>query len=288
MSFIENILPYKITDFSAFVPVLVVGQEIGYTKPDFAKTISDFDNTWNLTSNGLELSAEFETFDDRSAAVDKTFLGLTAAGLLAAEPDYSAFGGTDWYPVRYRQNAVPLFKVRRFYTVYIGIQNNAVFLNGYHNGEYWLAVRSSNVHEDPDMLDVITGGSTRYGESTYETLIHEAHDEAGLDPEDLVRAIPCGSLYVRWINPEGFLRHEHFHLFDIDLKDKVPQTRLPIEVVGFKKYSFEELFTLVETGKQIKPHMNLVITDFMLRHGLLKNDYTGFNILNEILYRPTE
>ena len=124
MSFIKNIEPFKKIDLTGFIPVLIHGQEIGHTKTEFAKIISDFNQTWQLTHAGLELSSSFETFDDRTEAVDQTFVALSQSGHLPAMPDYSGFGGVDWYPVRYRQNAVPLFKVKRFYATYIGIQSN--------------------------------------------------------------------------------------------------------------------------------------------------------------------
>ena len=80
MSFIENIRSFKIADLTGFVPVLVENRKIGYSRNDFAKIISGFNSTWQLTDKGLELSSELKTFDERTKAIDDTLAQRTTAG----------------------------------------------------------------------------------------------------------------------------------------------------------------------------------------------------------------
>ena len=285
MQFLKNIHPFKINELDHFVKVMVGGKQIGLTPPDFAYTISNFNDVWQMTDNGLELNDEYCTFEERTKAVDDTFMALSDAGILPPLPDYSAFGGIDWLSVKPHEGADALFVVKRFYYSCLGIQVHAVIVNGFTDDEYWVAVRGKKVESGAGKLDVIVAGMIRHGESVVEAMYHESQEEACLSPEDLTDAREIALLHLPNLNRYGFLQDEWFHIFDINLKEKTPVVGLPIEVESFRKISIQELMTYLEDGVSIKEHIRLVITDYLIRHGHLNESHPGFQKIKELLYR---
>jgi 8-oxo-dGTP pyrophosphatase MutT (NUDIX family) len=288
MPFLENIRPFKTADLTGFVPVLACGLEIGHTKADFAKTISNFDTTWRLTAAGLELSQELKTFDDRTKAVDRTFETLSAAGILPVMPDYTLTGGSiDWVSAFPNKSFDALFTLKRFYFVYLGLQTYSIMLNGFTKTDYWSGTRSMNVHNNAGKMDVIAAGMLRHGETVQEALIHESYEEAGLLLEDLSGVTMNGQIDLSLVNKEGFLLRESFHVFDLDLKDKSPVVVSPNEVEKFTLLKIDAVLKYAEAGDVFSKPVNLVITDFLIRHGHLTAAHPEFEQIKEILYRPT-
>jgi hypothetical protein len=284
MSILQTIKPLKNPDLTGFVRVLVAGQQVGWTKRDFAKQLADFDATWNFTGDTLILSDQFQDFDSRTQAIDDTFMEMSAKALLSAMPDYSAFGGIDWYGASPGFAMAPLCAVKRFYAPYLGIRNDAVMLNAYRGDRYWVAIRSQFVHDAPGKLDLIAAGAVDYRHDVWQTLLEEAETEAGLEEKDFTNLKKAGVLRVYYLTTQGFLREENFHIFDLEIGDDVVlKTRLPIEVEGFQLLSAAEIIAALEKGDVFKYQQNLTVTDFMIRHGLLNETHLEYAALKKFL-----
>lgn len=285
MMVIEHILPFKIDSLDDFVPVLVDGRQIGWTTHDFSKKVSHFSDVWVLGPAGLTLSPRFTDFEGRRKAVDDNFVAMSDQGIIPKMPDYSAFGGIDWLAVHAHEDGEVLFTVKRFYACFLGIQIHSVVMNGFTGDKYWTAIRSQNVESGAGKLDLIVAGAIRHGESRYEALQHEGFEEAGLTAADLQNAVEVGRLHVPNIHKNGFFFDEWFSVFDLDLGDKQPIVNLPVEVDGFKLLTIPQLLANVENGDVFKQHINLVVTDFLIRHGHLTPDHPRFEELKSLLYR---
>lgn len=282
MSFIDNIIPFKIAQLDGFVKVLVQDQQVGWTPLTFANQISALNDTWSLTDRGLEMNDRLKTFDERTQAADECFLALSEKGVLPHMPDYASMGGIDWVSVCAHDNPdEPLFILKRFYHPCLGIRINAVMLNGYKGDQYWVAIRSMNV-EGPGKLDVISAGMVRHGETIAEGLQHEAEEEAGLSEDDIKDVKKVGILHLPTIGYAGFFSDERFHIFDIELLNKEPVVMLPYEVSGFKLLSMNDVISKIETGESFKAHINVVVTDFLVRHGYL-NDHPEFAAIKTLV-----
>jgi len=282
MSILDIIRPLRTPDLSGFVKVRVASQTVGWTKRDFAIFLDGFDQTWDLIDDQLVLNKAFEeSFETRTDAIDKTFMALSAKGVLPPMPDYSAFGGIDLYPLTADFDEAPVAAVKRFYAVYLGSKNLTVMINGYKGDHYWVARRGRTVHDEPGTLDVITAGAVDYRHTLRETLVEEAATEAGLEEADLKDLTSAGRLHLAYLTPKGFLRDEVFHVYDLDLGDKIPQTRLPVEVEGFQLLPIAEVIRLLDQGNAFKSQINMVIADFLLRHNHLKQ---GCAELKKFLY----
>ncbi|MDB5477618.1 MAG: hypothetical protein JWM96_113 [Alphaproteobacteria bacterium] len=285
MRLIENIRPFKSASLEHFVKVIALGQQVGWTPLAFAEIISDFDTTWTLHGHELHLNEALASFDQRSRAVDETFVALSKAGVLPTMPDYSALGGIDWFPVSGASNGEPLFLIKRFYVTCLGVQWQSVVMNGFTGDQYWTARRGRNVHDAPGKLDILAAGSMTCEDTVFDTLIHEAHTEAGLGENELKNAVRVGSLFLYYLDKRGFLRNEHLHVFDLDMGSIIPKTNLPEEVEGFDLMPIAKVMQLVEEGQEFKREINLVITDFLLRHGHITRDYPHYEALLTLLYQ---
>jgi len=86
----------------------------------------------------------------------------------------------------------PIFALERSAFRLFGLQSQAAQLIGYRpDGAVWVARRSQSKAIDPGLLDTLVGGGVRAGESPTQTLLREASEEAGLTPEQTVRAVAC-------------------------------------------------------------------------------------------------
>lgn len=285
MRFLKNIHPFKVSELGGFVKVFALGKLIGWTPRDFALKISHFNDVWLFADDGLRLNPRFTDMEARTKAVDDTFVAMADAGIVPAMPDYSAFGGVDWLPALAHEDGEITFIIKRFYYSFLGIQNHSVILNGYTGDQYWAAIRSQNVESAAGKLDVIVAGTIRHGETVREALIHESHDEACLSESDLREVRTIGKLHMPNINARGFLHDEWLYVFDLDLKDKKPEVGLPIEVDGFKLMTMEEVIDGIQQGDVFKEHINLVVTDFLIRHGYLDRQHEKFEEIKNLLYR---
>lgn len=284
MSYLQkNILPYKSASLDGFVRVVIAGQYIGWTRPELASRISETD-IWHFDGVTLALDPRFTDFDSRTRAIDDSMVALSDAGFLPVMPDYTALGGIDWFPVRADFDAEPVAIIKRFYAPYLGSSYDGVMLHGYHGNQYWTARRSMDVHDSPGMGDIISAGAIRHGDNVLQALEYEATVEAGLTPEQLTKAIQHPPIYLYYLNARGYLHHERFFIFDIVIDETIKlETQLPLEIGGFEMMPIERVINLVEQSTYFKGQINMVITDFLVRHGYLDN-HPEFADIKHALY----
>lgn len=255
---------------AGFVEVMVGPARVGWTKPDFAQTLADAGNTWSFTDNRLRLDSALQGFEERSAAISRTFHALSDAGIIPPIPDYSALGGVDLFGVYENLKEEPLACVERFFAPYLGLINQAVILNGFCGADYWIATRGKILHDAPGMMDILTAGAVDYRHPLHDVLLEEAHTEAGLNSGQMQDAKTIGPLYLQYLSPEGFLRREQFTIYDLELpKGFTPVTNLPLEVEGFELVSMARALEMLEAGNIFKEAVNLVVAHFLLRHGYM-------------------
>lgn len=285
MNFSDVVRPYKSADLTGFVRVFVADQAVGWTKKDFAALLHDFDDTWQLRDNCLHLNPALTDYDSRTAAIDKTFMDLSAKGHIPTLPDYSALGGIDWFPIYRGQDIDRLAIVKRFYAPYLGIHFKTVMVHGFYNDRYWAAKRGKIVEGAPGMMDIMVAGAVRHDQTLEEAVLDEGHAEAGVAPECLAKIRPVQELELFYHTDSGFLMNETFYIYEYDTKGEfVPHTNLPLEVEGFQEYSFQDIMIAVQHGGIFKGQINLVLVDFLMRHGLLTSDHADYAEAHQLLY----
>lgn len=153
-----------------------------------------------------------------------------------------------------------------------GVIGVGVHLNGYVRRadgiHLWIARRSAHKKLDPGKLDNIVGGGVSAGMTPFETLVKEAAEEASI-PATMVRAARAVSrIAYDMERPEG-LRRDLLVCYDLELPEGFRPAIADGEVEAFELIPAGAALALVASTDEMKFNVNLVLIDFLLRHGLV-------------------
>lgn len=139
----------------------------------------------------------------------------------------------------------------------------------------WIARRAQNKRTFPGMLDSTVGGCLRTGETPFECLVREAHEEASFDTSlTKNKAIPVGTISYLCLTDErskgekGLLCPEIQFTYEM----KIPDDLVPVAGDGEAEeiilLSIDDLKTALANG-EFTPANGEVVLDFFIRHGIL-------------------
>ena len=202
---------------------------------------------------------------------------------------------TDMYPITDLRKAGGkiLATVNRNTAPYLGITSVGVHLlcyvnddqgidgvgdkneSGRSNVSLWLAQRAAIKSHNALRWDPTVAGGQPASMGFFENVVKEAGEEAGIDP-DLVteRAVTTGCLSQMTCKPDGTcMKPSLYYTWDmqVDKKTFVPRPA-DGEVSAFELCSAKQLEYEVRHGDRLRPAMILVVTDFLIRHGVITPD----------------
>lgn len=142
----------------------------------------------------------------------------------------------------------------------------------------WVPRRSEHSFTYPGMLDSTVAGGVRGEESPFECIVHEADEEASLSG-DLVRrdTVPCGVVtYMGTSDPGsggelGLICPGMLYVFDLEINESTVPRPKDNEVKEFYLWDPEKIKQAM-LRSEFKPNCNLVMIDFMIRHGMITAD----------------
>lgn len=285
MSFLDKIQKFKSADTTGFVKLFVGTQCFGMTLPALAKEMATYSAVWCLRDDGLSLHPDLHDFTTRSDALDAMLRDLSARDILPHEPDYSQFGGTDWFPVGGADRKInPLFKMRRFYTRFLGVQVDCVMINGYQRDGYWAAVRSQNVHYEQGKHDLMVAGCVLIEHTIDEEALDEGKKECGLSAKDMPFVKHVQTIQMLSHNRAGYLINEIFYIYDYDTTDRfTPYVVDEFEVDRFDLLGFDDMIKRIRNGESFRSEVMVVMIDFLLRHGYIPPEDPEYPALIELL-----
>ncbi|GAB4816343.1 hypothetical protein N2152v2_003389 [Parachlorella kessleri] len=259
--------------FKEFLPLTVAGDAVGYLRPGFAEELLRFPGVFEQRNGGLALNDSLATQQERTAAVAKVLESLRVEGLI-----------TGWrnelYPVVQSFHAEPVFLVERAAAAHFGIKAYGVHMNGYvtlpdGSQELWVARRSKSKPTWPGKLDHMVAGGQPHGLSCGENIVKECGEEAGI-PADLAwKARAVGAVSYTSLKLGGLGRDVLF-CYDLELPaDFVPQPQ-DGEVDEFMRLPVHQVVSMIANTNEFKDNCNLVIVDFLMRHGYLTPDMPGY------------
>ena len=268
MSYSDRIRECNTYDLRRYLPFAAGGIDIGFVRKDRVPRLLDLAEAITPTATGLVLRADPDHHDARSLAIDLVCDELCSLGELPARhgerfPAVRAFADE------------PVFTIDRSAVSYFGLRAFGVHLNGYvrtpRGIAMWLAERSRRKPTWPGMLDQLVAGGQPVGLTLQRNLVKECAEEAGIGPELAARAIAVGSVRYCMENARG-LKPDEMFCYDLEVPaDFVPRV-VDGEVERFVLVPIEEVRVLVRDTQRVKPNCNLVILDFLLRHGLIDAD----------------
>jgi 8-oxo-dGTP pyrophosphatase MutT (NUDIX family) len=251
-------------DFSRFVPLALGGTRYGFVSRELAEILPAATGLFTANKHRLALAERFDTFDTRSAALGQATQWIAAHyGKKLRDEMYAVVG--DW-------GDEPAAQVDRAAVPWFGIRAWGVHVNGFvrkSDGIHlWIGERAADRPADPGKLDNLIGGGQPIGLSIEENLCKEAAEEAGIDPALALTATRSATIHYHLDRPDG-MRRDTLFVYDLELPESFVPQNTDGEVASFRLLPLAEVATLVRDTDQFKFNCNLVIIDFMMRHGFI-------------------
>jgi len=266
-----------------FIPFLVDGQRVGQVRPDFAGRLIEWDQVFQRRNDALHLlTPPAATLEQRSLPLAQVLEALLEQGLL------SHLHG-EQYPVTPGGPEDGLLLIDRAAAPWFGIRAFGQHMNGYVRTPeglmMWVARRSSDRVNFPGKLDNMVAGGLPYGIPLARNLAKECWEEAGIPAQLAGNARPVGAVtYV--VETEKGLKPDTLYCYDLELPADFRPRCTDGEVESFQLWPVEQVLAVMREGKAFKLNCNLVIIDFLLRHGFLGPDRKDYLSLATGLHTP--
>jgi len=248
-----------------FWPWHVDDLAVGWVRPGFAAELARFPDIFHVNERELRLVSGLRGFETRSAAIEKVARMLSDAGVT---PPYM----NEPYAVTPGGRESALCVVDRSAASHFGVRSFGQHLNGFvrrSDGIHmWIGRRARDRLLFPGALDNMVAGGLPHSLDLQENLIKECMEEAGV-PEGLARkAVPVGAVSYNRVAPRG-LRRDVLYCYDLELPEDFEPVNTDGEVEEFMLLPLAEVAALVRETDDFKLNCNLVVIDFLIRHGRL-------------------
>ena len=267
-----------------FLPFYVAGYKVGWIRPEDLPLFEQSPALFAVESERLTLLGEPSSPKERSAQLVAVLRQWRDQGHITGWRDEDYLISND--------EGTPLFSVERSATALLGVLNLGVHLNGFvkRTDGIWLGMarRARNRPRYPGKLDqMVAGGMTAY-QSPQQVMKRECQEEAGV-PMTLAETLTSvGLVTLCHHNSKGQLRREILYTYDLELPETFQPCNQDGEVEEFQLMPIAEVVRLAAETDEIKTNCNLVVLDFLVRHGVLHADQAYYAELVEGLRRsPT-
>ena len=116
-------------------------------------------------------------------------------------------------------------------------------------------------------------------------MVKECGEEANITPKLASKAIPTGMIQYCWETNEG-LRREILYNYDLLLKETFQPENTDGEVEAFYLQPVEHVAEKVEKTEAFKTNCNLVVIDYLIRHGKLTPEMPDYFEIAQGLHSP--
>ncbi len=265
MSFLDKIRACNAWRPEAFVPFVLEGERIGSLRPEAGEHLRRWPEHFAVNPKRISWIAAPAGFDARSAVLAEVVQGLAEAGAVG-----QLHG--EHYPVTVGNREQARCLIDRASAPFFGMRAFGQHLNGFvrtaRGIEMWIGQRAADRCLYPGCLDNLVAGGLPYGLSLTENLRKECAEEAGMSRAIADLAVPVGAItYCR--DSERGLKPDVMYCYDLELPEDFEPHCTDGEVEGFHRLPIQEVAELVRDTGEFKLNCNLVIIDFLVRHGLL-------------------
>ncbi len=268
MSYLDHISHCNNANLSAFLPLTVGASRIGWVHHELGNEVGRWPETFTISELSVALAPHANDFETRSAAVEPALRAFADQGLITGWRD-------EPYPVMKEWGDNPLMQIERAACPTLGVRAWGVHVNGYvRRGDHlfmWVARRAANKPTYPRMLDNMVAGGQPIGIDLRANLIKEAAEEASIPPEISQQADAVGMISFVHQQPEG-LQPDQMFCYDLELPEGFTPHNADGEVEEFALWPIAQVAETVRDTSEFKYNCNLVIIDFLIRHGMLTPD----------------
>ena len=278
MSYLAHVAMCNRHDFANFISLRAGGAEVGWLRPRLADALRDIDPMFVRTKRGLELDERLEDFAARSETVARAVERLSAEAVLPPIRN-------ELYAVAPHFMAPPVFQLDRgsvpsFGTLAYGVHVNGYVKRGDGGLDLWIGRRAPTQKLCPDMLDNMVAGGLPIGIAPIDNVVKEAQEEAAV-PEMLARKARLVSTVRYVMETDEGLRRDALFCYDLELPADFTPENTDGEVAEFRRFPAEEVKEIVRETYRFKFNCNLVILDFLIRHGLLTQEEVDLNAVRK-------
>ena len=265
MSYLDKIRACNDWDPGRFLPFFALEQRVGSLRPALAAELRRWPDRFRVRKDRVDWVDPPGSFPERSALIEEVLGTLVHTGVIAylqGEP----------YPLTAGRREEALCLIDRAAAPYFGARAFGQHLNGFvrtpEGIELWIGRRSADRRIDPLHLDNLVAGGLPFGVPLEENLLKECREEADIPPGLARQALAVGAVtYCR--ESEQGLKPDVMYCYDLELpQDFVPRCT-DGEVESFHRLPVAEVARLVRDTDAFKLNCNLVIIDFLARHGYL-------------------
>lgn len=272
MSYLRHIRKCNQYQGDRFLPFIVAGLQVGEVKHGFAGRLAEISVTFHHDADALYWNPPANDFATRNRAMDELTETLLTCNLLPCRHG-------ELYPVTTGQRDQPLFLMDRALVSYFGVRAFGQHMNGYirRNGEIymWIARRSLQKSHEPGKLDNMVAGGLPWGLLLEENLAKECWEEAGIPAELAARAHATGHISYRCETERG-LKPDTMYCYDLELPEDFIPRCTDGEVEEFYLWPLKRVAQQVHDTDDVKHNCNLVITDFLIRHGYITKKHPEY------------
>ncbi len=265
MSYLDRISECNRCDGRNYLDFLVDGRRYGSIHTENQAILATFPDVLVFSDAGVSVHPGLNSHAARTEALSEVVQALTRQGLVSGVRD-------EMFPVKGRFREAAVLDLERAAIPFFGVRGYGVHLNAYVRTpvgmEMWVATRSRDKPSFPGKMDNIVAGGMASDLGVFECLIKESAEEAGIDAAMAARAQSVGLVSYRYEGPRG-LRPDLLFCFDLDLPQSFVPTAVDGEHESFQRLPVAEVAAVVRDTSSFKLNCNLVIIDFLVRHGLI-------------------
>ena len=282
MAYLDHIRACNAFDPTRFRPFVVDGQTVGAVAHDLIPRLLKFEGVFENGERAFAMNPALMNFSSRSQAIATVLTELRQEGRIKGWRNEPFRVSADF-------GAEPLLQIERAGAPLFGVTSYGVHVNGYVRGanglSMWVGRRSATKPNYPNLLDNVCAGAIAFGMGVRETLIKEAREEASIPEAISGLAVPVGA--IRYCcEGDGGLRPDVLFVYDLE----VPADFKPVpgdgEISEYMLWPIGDVAKRVRDSADFKFNCNLVVIDFLIRHGLIASDDPDYLALVEGLHRP--
>lgn len=248
------------------------GQTVGWLSAAAAERLASVAGLFEQRPDGFWLASGLGDFAMRSAALAELVGELAEEGRI-----YPPMG--EYYPVTAGERDQALCQLDRTAASFFGVRAFGQHLNGYvRDGDQllmWLGRRARDRLIFPGCLDNLVAGGLPHGVDLVTNLVKECYEEAGMSEALARQARPVGVVNYNGASARG-LKPDVLYCYDLELPADFQPVNTDGEVEDFHLLPIAEVARLVRETDEFKLNCNLVIADFLVRHGHIGPEQPGY------------
>jgi isopentenyldiphosphate isomerase len=282
MSFLDHIRACNDWDPARFIPWSLDGERLGLLRHGFADELRRWPAQFRVTPEAVYWTPPAPDFAGRTQALAEVVAVLLEAGVIDHLHGES-------YPVTPGNRTQARLLIDRACAPWFGVRAFGQHLNGFVRApdglRLWIGRRAADRRVYPLHLDNLVAGGLPWGISLAENLRKECREEAGMDADLADRAVPVGAVTYCRASRRG-LKPDVIYCYDLELPEGFEPRCTDGEVEDFYLWPVEQVLETVRDTREFKLNCNLVIVDFLARHGYLDPDAPDYLDILQGLRRP--